>query len=209
VCVDTLTGEVIDISYAQKAGNKPIPEGRILRLLNLTSQTGTAQSCRVIEFYGQRFTPGGTRGWSVSRKRFERLKEAGLVHSVGKSLTWKYYRDWFPFRLVTNVWTDLRSSGWMVVEILGVDVYNPKTGEIRSSDTDDIALWMVDTDYDAESFFRSPLLLRGTRRQAGRSRPVQAAQDGVEGRHRRIGLGNTVFNAVAPVRQAGDRGRSQ
>jgi len=41
----------------------------------------------------------------------------------------------------------------MVVEILGVDVYNPTTGEIRSSDTDDIALWMVDTDYDAESFF--------------------------------------------------------
>jgi hypothetical protein len=31
-------------------------------------------------------------------------------------------------------------------------VYSPKTGEIRSSDTDDILLWMVDTDYDAESF---------------------------------------------------------
>lgn len=41
----------------------------------------------------------------------------------------------------------------IVVEILGVAVYNPETGEIRSSDTDDIALWMVDTDYDAESFF--------------------------------------------------------
>ena len=37
----------------------------------------------------------------------------------------------------------------IVVEILGVDVCNPTTGEIRSSDTDDIALWMVDTDYDA------------------------------------------------------------
>jgi adenine-specific DNA-methyltransferase len=41
----------------------------------------------------------------------------------------------------------------IVVEIRGVDVYNPTTGEIRSSGTGEIALWMVDTDYDGESFF--------------------------------------------------------
>jgi adenine-specific DNA-methyltransferase len=41
----------------------------------------------------------------------------------------------------------------VVVEIMGVDVYNPTTGEIRSSGTGDIALWMIDTDYDGESFF--------------------------------------------------------
>ncbi len=41
----------------------------------------------------------------------------------------------------------------IVVEIRGVDVYNPTTGEIRSSGTGEIALWMIDTDYDGESFF--------------------------------------------------------
>jgi adenine-specific DNA-methyltransferase len=41
----------------------------------------------------------------------------------------------------------------IVVEIRGVDVYNPTTGEIRSSGTREIALWMIDTDYDGESFF--------------------------------------------------------
>ena len=41
----------------------------------------------------------------------------------------------------------------IVVEIRGVDVYNPTTGEIRSSGTSEIALWMIDTDYDGESFF--------------------------------------------------------
>ncbi len=41
----------------------------------------------------------------------------------------------------------------IVVEIKGVDVYNPTTGEIRSSGTGEIALWMIDTDYDGESFF--------------------------------------------------------
>jgi adenine-specific DNA-methyltransferase len=41
----------------------------------------------------------------------------------------------------------------VIVEIKGVDVYNPTTGEIRSSGTGEIALWMIDTDYDGESFF--------------------------------------------------------
>lgn len=41
----------------------------------------------------------------------------------------------------------------VTVEIRGVDVYNPTTGEIRSSGTGEIALWMIDTDYDGDSFF--------------------------------------------------------
>ena len=41
----------------------------------------------------------------------------------------------------------------VIVEILGVDVYDPTTGEVRSNDTDLIALWMVDTNYNGESFF--------------------------------------------------------
>ncbi|MGH3623832.1 MAG: site-specific DNA-methyltransferase, partial [Sciscionella sp.] len=40
-----------------------------------------------------------------------------------------------------------------VVEIRGVDVYDPTTGEIRSNNADEIALWMIDTDYNEESFF--------------------------------------------------------
>jgi adenine-specific DNA-methyltransferase len=41
----------------------------------------------------------------------------------------------------------------LVVEIRGVDVYNPTTGEIRSSDPSEIAMWMIDTAYNEESFF--------------------------------------------------------
>ena len=41
----------------------------------------------------------------------------------------------------------------VVVEIKGVDVYDPTTGQIRSSSTDDIACWFIDTDYNEESFF--------------------------------------------------------
>jgi adenine-specific DNA-methyltransferase len=40
-----------------------------------------------------------------------------------------------------------------VVEIKGLDVYDPTTGAIRNSSTDDIACWFIDTDYNGESFF--------------------------------------------------------
>ncbi|MBP8181853.1 MAG: site-specific DNA-methyltransferase, partial [Acidimicrobiia bacterium] len=41
----------------------------------------------------------------------------------------------------------------LTVQLHGVDVYDPATGEVRSRDTDQIALWMIDSDYDGESFF--------------------------------------------------------
>ena len=44
-------------------------------------------------------------------------------------------------------------DGQLTVEVRGVDVYDPTTGQIRSSSTDDIACWFIDTDYNGESFF--------------------------------------------------------
>jgi adenine-specific DNA-methyltransferase len=34
-----------------------------------------------------------------------------------------------------------------------IDVFDPKTGEVRASGKDDIAAWFIDTDYNEESFF--------------------------------------------------------
>jgi adenine-specific DNA-methyltransferase len=48
---------------------------------------------------------------------------------------------------------DKQSEDQIVVEIKGVDVYDPTTGQIRSASTDDIACWFIDTDYNGESFF--------------------------------------------------------
>ncbi len=44
-------------------------------------------------------------------------------------------------------------EGNLVVHLNGVDVYDPTTGAIRNSSTDDIACWFIDTDYNGESFF--------------------------------------------------------
>ena len=44
-------------------------------------------------------------------------------------------------------------DGQVVVEIRGLDIYDPTTGEIRSNHTDDIACWFIDTNYNEETFF--------------------------------------------------------
>lgn len=44
-------------------------------------------------------------------------------------------------------------DGSLVAEIRGLDIYDPTTREIRSSSTQDIACWFLDTDYNEESFF--------------------------------------------------------
>src|SRR6266403_335523 len=46
-----------------------------------------------------------------------------------------------------------QNDGRIIVEIRGMDDYDPTTGQIRSASTDDIACWFIDTDYNGESFF--------------------------------------------------------
>ncbi len=48
---------------------------------------------------------------------------------------------------------DFNEDGEIIVEVLGIDVFDPKTGDVRASGKDDIAAWFIDTDYNEESFF--------------------------------------------------------
>ena len=44
-------------------------------------------------------------------------------------------------------------DGRITVQVRGLDVFRPQTGELRAGDTKDIAAWFIDTDYDEETFF--------------------------------------------------------
>ncbi len=44
------------------------------------------------------------------------------------------------------------NDGQLVAEIKGLDIYNPTTGDVRAEGPDDIMMWSIDTDYDAEAF---------------------------------------------------------
>jgi len=44
-------------------------------------------------------------------------------------------------------------GGQITVQVKGVDVFHPNTGEVRSDGPDGIACWFIDSDYNEESFF--------------------------------------------------------
>ncbi|MCC5805580.1 MAG: site-specific DNA-methyltransferase [Opitutales bacterium] len=44
-------------------------------------------------------------------------------------------------------------DGRLRVKVNGIDVFKPHLGRVESSNTDEIACWFVDTDYNEESFF--------------------------------------------------------
>lgn len=44
-------------------------------------------------------------------------------------------------------------DGKIAVRVNGVDIYDPNTGDVRSSDVKGIATWFIDTSYNEESFF--------------------------------------------------------
>ncbi|MEA5622793.1 site-specific DNA-methyltransferase [Nostoc sp. UHCC 0251] len=46
-----------------------------------------------------------------------------------------------------------QDKGKLTAILHGLDIYDPTTGEIRSSSTNDIACWFIDTNYNGESFF--------------------------------------------------------
>ena len=96
VFVETTDGELIDLSVAQKRGEAPIPEGRIVKLENLTSQTGGDSSRFPIEVDGREYRPSGRRGWSTGTVGIERLRAGGFLSPRGNTLWWKSYRDHFP-----------------------------------------------------------------------------------------------------------------
>lgn len=45
------------------------------------------------------------------------------------------------------------ADGKLQVELRGLDVYDPATGEIGSNTTDEIVCWFIGIDYNEESFF--------------------------------------------------------
>jgi adenine-specific DNA-methyltransferase len=112
ICVETLVGDVIDLTYAQKIGAAPLPEGEVLRLVILHSQTGSEQSRFPYRYSGRSFTPPGARGWSTNLEGLRKVEAAQRMFAFGKNLNYKRYHKDFPYREINNLWNDIRSGGF-------------------------------------------------------------------------------------------------
>lgn len=49
------------------------------------------------------------------------------------------------------------------IQVNGVDIYVPRTGEVRPSEPEEIACWFIDTDYNDENFFVRHAYFLGTK----------------------------------------------
>jgi adenine-specific DNA-methyltransferase len=70
-----------------------------------------------------------------------------------------------------------RADGMLEVEIKGVDIFDPNTGEVRSSadPSDDIACWFIDDDYDEENFFVRHAYFLGNKADEGPYKALKRA----------------------------------
>ena len=112
VCVEPELGYLVDLSVKQKRGIEPLPVGRILRLQDTTSQTGSENSRFTFNFQNIAAVPSGKRGWSFGQDKRERLTKSGRLFQVGKSIRWKNYHDESGHTAPGNNWTDLTPSGF-------------------------------------------------------------------------------------------------
>ena len=112
ICVEDSSGHIHDLTLKQKLGRAPIPSGRFLRLVTLTSQTGSATSRFAVTYRRSRYVPPGARGWSTNSCGLERVRRANRMFAVGTTLMWKNFHADYPFRPQVNLWNDVRSSGF-------------------------------------------------------------------------------------------------
>lgn len=72
-------------------------------------------------------------------------------------------------------------DGMIKVEIHGMDIFDPTTGEVRSSGgkdlKNDVAAWFIDTDYDEDSFFVRQAYFVGNDPYEGLKRALKAEID--------------------------------
>ncbi len=87
----------------------------------------------------------------------------------------------------------------LVLEIHGLDVYDPTTGAVRSSSTDDIAAWFLDTDYDGDAFFVRHAYFTGA------DDPYDRLRKALGGRHQRRSLGDRQLNGQPSLPTPEDR----
>lgn len=101
------------------------------------------------------------------RDFYSNLKEFGISErSELKGIADRLRRDSAIVSRLKKIASDLKipavtknskltTKNYSIVEVNGFDYYNPKTGNVESGGKGDIAMWLLDTDYDGRSIFPS------------------------------------------------------
>jgi adenine-specific DNA-methyltransferase len=80
-----------------------------------------------------------------------------------------------------DIQTETLADGQTQVSVRGFDYYNPKTGKIDSGGPKNIAMWMLDTDYDGRSLFPSQIFFPMAGAKDGWGKLAKALQAEIDG----------------------------
>ena len=88
------------------------PEFRVHSHRAAQSASSGESSRFSVNLDGRTYMPTGGRGWSTNLAGFQRLIRSRRLIGLGKSLRFKLYHGDFPFKILTNGWTDTVTSGF-------------------------------------------------------------------------------------------------
>ena len=87
-------------------------EGKLFRLDQITSQTGTEKSQFIYNYNKKTFKPAGSRGWSTTKEGLDKLGSLGRLEAPSNILCYVRYFEDFPIRPLTTYWEDTASGGF-------------------------------------------------------------------------------------------------
>lgn len=100
-----------------------VPDGRLYRTDNITSQSGGLTTKFPFVHDGIRVVPSSNAFWKTNEKGMEKLAKAGRLQVLGKTLTFKRYQDDYPVRKITNWWEDMIQSTFATENFYVVQTY--------------------------------------------------------------------------------------
>ena len=123
--VESADGSVFrSMTAEEKADPRKIPgDYRILTHGDMSAQ-GTSGNTEPFEFKGKSFRVPANCHWKTTPAGMQRLADSNRLLAMGNSLRYKRYLSDFPLFPVSNIWTDMGTSGFAAKKLYTVQT-NP------------------------------------------------------------------------------------
>lgn len=120
--IEAEDGQTRRLSSKEK-NPEAVPDGRLYRTANITSQSGGASTHFPVEVAGKTAVPSKNTFWKTNARGMAVLARAGRLDIIGRTLAFRRYQEDFPVRAVSNWWEDTVQSTFSTENIYVVQTY--------------------------------------------------------------------------------------
>jgi len=116
------TGEERKLTSEEKRSGI-IPEGKLFRTDNLTSQSGGQTTGFEYTLNDVTYRPSANTHWKTNLEGMKNLEKNGRLIGIGSTLAFKRFKDDFPVKRITNWWDDTVASTFSIEKYYVVQTY--------------------------------------------------------------------------------------